>query len=549
MRSKLQVTIILIVACYSTLFGQIQIHEKGYTLRYYPNHLAIQFLDSLAFQTAAVEDAFSSVPLSFERSSNPLEIKLLQLRPSQILKINYIDNQHQRQSSYIANSSISSGAIEVYFNHTVATAFAQSQAALNLGNLLDDKLITYINECQNDLSIAIYNSYSSSAASGIAGAINAAYDRGVKVRLIYDGSTSSLMIPLLNPLIPILSSPSSSSYGIMHNKFVIFDAESSDPNQPFVWTGSTNWTTSQIDGPDRNNAIVIQDQALALAYKMEFDEMWGSSSMIPNAVNSKFGPYKADNTPHHFVVGNKVIDSYFSPSDDTNGKIIDAINSAETDLEIATMLITRSDVKNTLLAKYNAGLTNINLLVDSQNPTGNQISAIQAGLPQGHAMVFTLSGIMHHKFLVADNFNSNSDPLVLTGSHNWSNSAETKNDENTLIVHDANIANQYFQAFADLYQQAGGNMEFLGVQASSANANLCSIYPNPTSGDCFISWNQIPTDSSTIRVFSAMGMQVLAQKLNPESTNMIRCSMLEAGIYFVSIETAQGKEVFKLIKK
>jgi phosphatidylserine/phosphatidylglycerophosphate/cardiolipin synthase-like enzyme len=549
MRSKLQVTIILILACYSTLFGQIQIHEKGYTLRYYPNHLAIQFLDSLAFQTAAVEDAFSSVPLSFERSSNPLEIKLLLLRPSQILKINYIDNQHQRQSSYIANSSISSGAIEVYFNHTVATAFAQSQAALNLGNLLDDKLITYINECQNDLSIAIYNSYTSSAASGIAGAINAAYDRGVKVRLIYDGSTSSLMIPLLNPLIPILSSPSSSSYGIMHNKFVIFDAESSDPNQPFVWTGSTNWTTSQIDGPDRNNAIVIQDQALALAYKMEFDEMWGSSSMIPNAVNSKFGPYKADNTPHHFVVGNKVIDCYFSPSDDTNGKIIDAINSAETDLEIATMLITRSDVKNTLLAKYNAGLTNINLLVDSQNPTGNQISAIQAGLPQGHAMVFTLSGIMHHKFLVADNFNSNSDPLVLTGSHNWSNSAETKNDENTLIVHDANIANQYFQAFADLYQQAGGNMEFLGVQASSANANLCSIYPNPTSGDCFISWNQIPTDSSTIRVFSAMGMQVLAQKLNPESTNTIRCSMLEAGIYFVSIETAQGKEVFKLIKK
>ena len=549
MRSKLQVTIILILACYSTLFGQIQIHEKGYTLRYYPNHLAIQFLDSLASQTAVVEDAFSSAPLSFERSSNPLEIKLLQLRPSQILKINYLDNQHQRQSSYIANSSISSGAIEVYFNHTVATAFAQSQAALNLGNLLDDKLITYINECQNDLSIAIYNSYSSSAASGIAGAINAAYDRGVKVRLIYDGSTSSLMIPLLNPLIPILPSPSSSSYGIMHNKFVIFDAESSDPNQPFVWTGSTNWTTSQIDGPDRNNAIVIQDQALALAYKMEFDEMWGSNSMIPNAVNSKFGPYKADNTPHHFVVGNKVIDCYFSPSDDTNGKIIDAINSAETDLEIATMLITRSDVKNTLLAKYNAGLTNINLLVDSQNPTGNQISAIQAGLPQGHAMVFTLSGIMHHKFLVVDNFNSNSDPLVLTGSHNWSNSAETKNDENTLIVHDANIANQYFQAFADLYQQAGGNMEFLGVQASSANANLCSIYPNPTSGDCFISWNQIPTDSSVVRVFSAMGMQVLAQKLNPESTNMIRCSMLEAGIYFVSIETAQGKEVFKLIKK
>ena len=549
MRSKLQVTIILIVACYSTLFGQIQIHEKGYTLRYYPNHLAIQFLDSIASQTAVVEDAFSSAPLSFERSSNPLEIKLLQLRPSQILKINYLDNQHQRQSSYIANSSISSGAIEVYFNHTVATAFAQSQAALNLGNLLDDKLITYINECQNDLSIAIYNSYSSSAASGIAGAINAAYDRGVKVRLIYDGSTSSLMIPLLNPLIPILPSPSSSSYGIMHNKFVIFDAESSDPNQPFVWTGSTNWTTSQIDGPDRNNAIVIQDQALALAYKMEFDEMWGSNSMIPNAVNSKFGPYKADNTPHHFVVGNKVIDSYFSPSDGTNGKIIDAINSADTDLEIATMLITRSDVKNTLLAKYNAGLTNINLLVDSQNPTGNQISAIQAGLPLGHAMVFTLSGIMHHKFLVADNFNPNSDPLVLTGSHNWSNSAETKNDENVLVIHDANIANQYFQAFADLYQQAGGNMEFLNIQTSPSNTRLCTMYPNPTAGNCTVNWDQTSSTSVKISIYSMLGKAVFTQQFTNATAATLSVADLESGIYFVSVETPQGQEIFKLIKK
>ena len=549
MRSKLQVTIILIVACYSTLFGQIQIHEKGYTLRYYPNHLAIQFLDSIASQTAVVEDAFSSAPLSFEQSSNPLEIKLLQLRPSQILKINYLDNQHQRQSSYIANSSISSGAIEVYFNHTVATAFAQSQAALNLGNLLDDKLITYINECQNDLSIAIYNSYSTSAASGIAGAINAAYDRGVKVRLIYDGSTSSLMIPLLNPLIPILPSPSSSSYGIMHNKFVIFDAESSDPNKPFVWTGSTNWTASQIDGPDRNNAIVIQDQALALAYKMEFDEMWGSNSMIPNPINSKFGPYKSDNTPHHFVVGNKVIDAYFSPSDGTNGKIIDAINSADTDLEIATMLITRSDVKNTLLAKYNAGLTNINLLVDSQNPTGNQISAIQAGLPLGHAMVFTLSGIMHHKFLVADNFNPNSDPLVLTGSHNWSNSAENKNDENTLIVHDANIANQYFQAFADLYQQAGGNMEFLDIQTSPSNTRLCTMYPNPTAGNCTVNWDQTSSTSVKISIYSMLGKAVFTQQFSNATAATLSVADLESGIYIVSVQTPQGQEIFKLIKK
>jgi phosphatidylserine/phosphatidylglycerophosphate/cardiolipin synthase-like enzyme len=549
MKSKLHYALGFIFIGYSTLFGQIQIHEKDYTLQYFPDHLSIHFLDSVDAESVSVEDAFSATPIRFERSSNPLEINLTQLQPSQIFKINFRDNQQQLQTNYIANSSISSGSIEVYFNHSVATVFAQSQAALNLGNLLDEKLITYINECQHDLSIAIYNSYSPSASTGIAGAINAAYDRGVKVRLIYDGSTSSVMIPLLNPLIPILPSPSSSSYGIMHNKFVVFDAESSDPNQPFVWTGSTNWTASQIDGPDRNNAIVIQDQALALAYKMEFDEMWGSSTMLPDAPNSKFGPYKSDNTPHHFVVGNKVIDAYFSPSDGTTAKIMDAINSADTDLEIATMLITRSDVKNTLLAKYAAGLTNINLLVDSQNPSGNQITAIQAGLTPGHASVFTLSGIMHHKFMVADNFNANSDPLVLTGSHNWSNSAETKNDENTLIVHDANIANQYFQAFADLYQQAGGNMEYLGVQASSANANLCAIYPNPTSGNITVKWDQTLSTAVKINIYSLLGKAVFTQQLNNSTAATLSITDLESSIYFVSVETTQGKEIFKLIKK
>lgn len=539
---------LVLLGC-SSLFSQTQIHEKDYTLTYYPNYLTLDFLASSAAQSAQLEDAFTHQSISVERSENPNQIRLTHLQPSQILKLDYTNAQQQIQSSYLANSSISSGSIEVYFNHSVATNLAQSQAAINLGDVLDEKLIAYINECQHDLAIAIYNSYSPSSTAGIAGAINAAYDRGVKVRVIYDGSTSSAMIPLLNPLIPVLPSPTSSSYGIMHNKFVIFDAESTDPNQPFVWTGSTNWTVAQIDGPDRNSVIVIQDQALALAYKMEFDEMWGSSSMVPDVVNSKFGPYKSDNTPHHFVVGNKVIDSYFSPSDGTNSKLIDAINSANSDIEIATMLITRSDIKNALLAKYNAGLTNMNIMVDSQNPSGNQISTLQAALPAGHAVVFSLSGIMHHKFMVVDNFNHNSDPLVTVGSHNWSTSAETKNDENTLIVHDANVANQYFQAFADLYQQAGGNMEYLGVQASTMNAQLCALFPNPSSGNCEIQWNSSQIQAATVRVFSSLGTQIMTQELPVAQTSILPFAHLQAGIYVVTVETDQGNEVFKLIKK
>lgn len=549
MKSSIQVAIVLFFVGWSSMWGQTQIHEKDYTLTYFPTHLTIAFHDGIASQSLHIEDALTQAPVPFDRSANSNQIVLNQLRPSQLIKLKYTSAQRENQTSVVANASISSGSIEVYFNHTVATSLAQTQAAVNLADSLDEKLISYINQCQNDLDIAIYNSYSPSSTTGIAGAINAAFARGVSVRIIYDGSTSSVMIPLLNPLIPILASPSSSSYGLMHNKFVIFDGNSSDPNKPIVWTGSTNWTTAQIDGPDRNNAIAIQDQAMALAFKMEFNEMWGSSTTVPNALNSKFGPYKTDNTPHHFVVSNKVVDLYFSPSDGTNSKIIDAINSADSDIEVATMLITRSDIKNALLAKYNTGLTNINLMVDSQNPSGNQISAIQAGLPAGQAVVFSLSGLMHHKFMVIDNFTANSDPLVLTGSHNWSNSAENKNDENVLVVHDANVANQYFQAFADLYQQAGGNMQFLDVRTSPTNSGICSIFPNPTSENCTIKWNQNSSVLAHIRIFSTEGKAVFEQQSTTETPTSVLTAGLEAGIYFVSVETNLGKEVFKLIKK
>jgi hypothetical protein len=60
------------------------------------------------------------------------------------------------------------------------------------------------------------------------------------------------------------------------------------------------------------------------------------------------------------------------------------------------------------------------------------------------------SEIMHHKFMLAD-VGTESDPLVLTGSHNWSTNATTRNDENTLIVHDAEIAELYYRAWRGIF--------------------------------------------------------------------------------------------------
>ena len=85
---------------------------------------------------------------------------------------------------------------------------------------------------------------------------------------------------------------------------------------------------------------------------------------------------------------------------------------------------------------------------------------------------------MHNRLLV-DNFNASSDPIILTGSHNWSASAENRNDENTIIVHDKTIADQYYQAFQYLYLEAGG---VLAVPETASNKKNVILYPNPTDG-------------------------------------------------------------------
>ena len=94
---------------------------------------------------------------------------------------------------------------------------------------------------------------------------------------------------------------------------------------------------------------------------------------------------------------------------------------------------------------------------------------------------FTQSGLLHHKYLIVDQNQAGSDPMVLTGSHNWSNAAEQRNDENTVIVHDQQIANQYYQEFVKRFNSQGGAV----LSVNNVNAPVVSIisYPNPNEGN------------------------------------------------------------------
>ncbi|MEM2180461.1 MAG: phospholipase D-like domain-containing protein, partial [Nitrososphaeria archaeon] len=53
---------------------------------------------------------------------------------------------------------------------------------------------------------------------------------------------------------------------------------------------------------------------------------------------------------------------------------------------------------------------------------------------------------MHNKIAIIDNI------IVLTGSYNWSSSAENNNNENLIIIRDINVAREYENVFNGIWE-------------------------------------------------------------------------------------------------
>lgn len=443
-----------------------------------------------------------------------------------------------------ATSSMLPGEIIAYFNHEINENVASSDQniAHYINDATRDTLINYIERAEESIDIAIYNSFGNNPTTGVAGAINQAYLDGVQVRVIHDGSTSSTMISVLNSNIPIIQRLENPNFpGIMHHKFIIIDAEHEDASKSVLWTGSTNWTTGQINGPDKNNVIILQDQTLAQTFQMEFDEMWGSSGAQPNFSNIRFGNTKEDNTPKEFNVGGIDVECYFSPTDGTEQEILNLIENANQSLVVATMLITRENLAQALIDQYNNGINELAFLVDTEDYTGSKKDFLEENLGANNYYEYSANGIMHHKMMVFDHGTTNAS--VLTGSHNWSFSAENRNDENTLIIHDEAIANQYYQAVSQLYLDVNGTLTNQSIEASNF-----SYYPNPVKDRLFIHLND---EINKITIYNSLGKTLQNLSLQHKSKiHEINFRDYKAGIYFVKLESNLQEAIhFKVVKE
>ncbi|MCK5857437.1 MAG: T9SS type A sorting domain-containing protein [Bacteroidales bacterium] len=473
-------------------------------------------------------------------------LQIPNLNPSEVVYVRAFsvagsDTAFSPIRTFITTSN-SSGKIISYFNQDIDASVKTHKLAMNIGTAIDDTLIAYIDRAQSTIDFTMYN-FVENNMSSVSGALNAAYNRGVVVRVIFDGSANNTGIQSLLPAIKKIGSPTGSEYGLMHNKFIIFDAN--DVMNSYLWTGSTNLTDGQVN-LDPNSVIITQDKSLAIAYTLEFDEMFGSTTATPSLTNAKFGPYKMDNTPHLFDIGGRKVECYFSPSDGTNNYILSTIDSASANMSIGTMLITRSDIAYAIDDAVTQRSVSTRILVNSEGQCSQTVWGLLKTLLGDDMVEDNLApGIWHHKFMIADE-GTNSDPTLLVGCHNWSNAANNKNDENTLIIYDDTLANVYYQAFKQRF-----DVNYVSIDVNDF-ASLVKLYPNPSNGQFSVEIETENSFTADVVVYDLTGRTVLSQQNGLHSglnTLSINVDGVAPGTYVLQLRNNDKQYVATFIVK
>ena len=440
------------------------------------------------------------------------------------------------------------GTMNVYFNHSADISLSLGEYAQNVN--ISQKFIERINAANYSIDVALY-SLSGTVGANIANALITAKNRGVKIRVIgeKDNQGTAPWSTLKNNGITVVDDSYDAinlGAGLMHNKFGIFDfRDSTSFVDDWIWTGSWN-ATDPGNNNDAQNTIEIQDKSLANAYTIEFNEMWGSATDVPNSSNSRFGIRKTDNTPHRFNVLGTPIQLYFDPSDLTTSHMREVLNASESSINVAMLTFTRDDLAQTLIDKHMSG-NKVRVILDNDSDTGNEFANLESNGIDIHLKGDAVTGLLHHKYAVIDADNSSSDQVVITGSHNWSSSAETSNNENTLIIHSKAIANLYLQEFTARYYEAGGT-DSIKIITSVENESeipthfsLLQNYPNPFNPSTKIQFEVPHSQKVEIIVFDILGSKVkeLYNDIAPTGrvTVEFRADDLASGMYIYRLKT------------
>jgi len=151
---------------------------------------------------------------------------------------------------------------------------------------------------------------------------------------------------------------------------------------------------------------------------------------------------------------------------------------------------------------------------------------------------------MHNKFAIIDN------RLLLTGSYNWTFSANNRNDENLMVIDDPEIIeifqNQYINLWTNKY-----SLERTKKLFNKAKINILTVFPSPAqTGTIIININSASHDEliKILKISEPLARKIIALREElggfkepkdllqlPELTNLDLCEWKEEGI-IINIE-------------
>ncbi len=265
----------------------------------------------------------------------------------------------------------------------------------------------------------------------VARALLGAKARGVTVRIVTDTDyANNEAIGLMRGEgIPIVGDNRDE---LMHDKFVVIDRED-------VWAGSMNLTANDAYRND-NNLLHLRSPELAEVFTAEFGEMF---------LGKYFGtdsPRGAPSAPIDTGIG--PVEPLFAPEDQVARHVIELIHGAKKSIRFLAFSFTSAQIADAMIQRAAAGVAVSGVMETSQakSNSGAQWNALRKG-----GVDVTLDANprnMHHKVILIDG------EIVITGSYNFTESADNKNDEDLLIIWNGGWAGIYEKEFQRIYDLA-----------------------------------------------------------------------------------------------
>ncbi|HID95936.1 MAG TPA: phospholipase D family protein [Candidatus Latescibacteria bacterium] len=152
------------------------------------------------------------------------------------------------------------------------------------------------------------------------------------------------------------------------------------------------------------------------------------------------------------------VEVHFSPGGGSEKAILTKLDNAAKSIDVAMYAFTSRQLAWSLVRAHQRGIR-VRVLLDGEFDTTNKYSkgtfltrrGIDVRIDRSHITGSGESeGHMHHKFAIIDG------RIVITGSYNWTASAERRNDENLIILTDfPELTRTYEKNFEKLWQRAG----------------------------------------------------------------------------------------------